>query len=182
MSNYRRYYNNFNNPVFITIVTKFRKEVLIYYIDKLKESINKSIKKFKYKFIAGIILKDHCHIIISTDNPDDIPKIIHDIKHNFTQNLPDEFINSLEGRLTASEQKRGEKGVWQRRYYDHIIRNEEDLYKHIDYIHYNSMKHYNIPPKDWEYSSFKKFVDKGYYNIDWCNFNDKYNISELNLE
>ena len=67
-------------------------------------------------------------------------------------------------------QKRKEAGVWQRRFYDHIIRNQDDFNKHADYIHYNSYKHYQIPPKDWKYSSFKKFVKLGYYNIDWCNF------------
>ena len=76
----------------------------------------------------------------------------------------------------------GEKGIWQRRYYDHIIRDDEDLYRHIDYIHYNSVKHNNIAPKDWEYSTFKKFVEKGNYELNWCNFKDKHNINSMNLE
>ena len=44
------------------------------------------------------------------------------------------------------------------------------------------MKHYNITPKDWQYSSFNKFVEYGYYEKDWCNFEDKYNINELDYE
>ena len=63
-----------------------------------------------------------------------------------------------------------------------LIRNEEDLLKHIDYIHYNSMKHYNIVPKDWQYSSFKMFVKNKYYDIDWCNFEDKYKINSMDYE
>ena len=47
----------------------------------------------------------------------------------------------------------------------------------MDYIHYNSMKHYNITPKDWKYSSFEKFVKNGYFDLDWCNFEDKNNYS-----
>ena len=78
--------------------------------------------------------------------------------------------------------KRGEKGIWQRRYYDHVIRNEEDLWKHIDYIHFNSLKHYNIAPKDWEFSSFNKFVKNNFYDLNWCNYDDKNKISEMNLE
>lgn len=182
MSNYLRYYDKFNNPVFITIVTKYRRNLLIDYINELKESIKISIKKFDFVFIAGIILKEHCHILISAKNANDIPKIIHDIKYNFTKKLPAQIIYKIKNTLTESEQKRGEKGIWQRRYYDHIIRNEEDFYKHLDYIHYNLMKHYNIAPVNWKYSSFKKFVDMGYYNIDWCNLQDKYNINDLNLE
>ena len=84
--------------------------------------------------------------------------------------------------ITLSMQKRSEKGIWQRRYYDHIIRNENDLYKHIDYIHYNSMKHYQIASKDWKYSSFRKFVKLGYYDADWCNFEDKHCINSMNCE
>ena len=41
--------------------------------------------------------------------------------------------------------------------------------KHIDYIYFNPMKHYNIAPKDWEYSSFKKYVNNKLYDINWCN-------------
>ena len=44
------------------------------------------------------------------------------------------------------------------------------------------MKHYKIRPKDWEYSSFKKYVNNKFYDINWCNFDDKYKISELDLE
>ena len=84
--------------------------------------------------------------------------------------------------MTESELKRNEKGIWQRRYYDHIIRDEEDFNKHLDYIHYNSMKHYQISPKDWEFSSFKKFVQKNLYNEKWCNFDDINKINEMNLE
>lgn len=79
-------------------------------------------------------------------------------------------------------QQRKEAGVWQRRFYDHIIRNEEDFNKQIDYIHYNSYKHYQIAPKDWEYSSFEKYVEKGFYELDWCNFEDKNNIKDFDFE
>ena len=44
------------------------------------------------------------------------------------------------------------------------------------------MKHYNIAPKDWQYSSFNKFVEDGYYEKDWCNFEDKYDINKLDYE
>ena len=71
---------------------------------------------------------------------------------------------------------------FQRRYWEHTITDEEDLKKHLDYIHYNSINHYNIAPKDWKYSSFQKFVKNGFYNLDWCNFNDINKINELDYE
>ena len=78
--------------------------------------------------------------------------IVRTIKYNFSTNIPEIYYCK---NLSESAIKRGEKGVWQRRYYDHIIRNENDLNRHLDYIHYNSMKHYHISPKDWKYSSFE---------------------------
>ena len=107
--------------------------------------------------------------------PDDIklyPTIIGCIKSTFTKISKIEHVNN----------NKRESDIWQRRYWEHTIRNEEDLYQHIDYIHYNSMKHYQIAPKDWEFSSFKKFVKNGYYEIDWCNFEDIHKINEYNWE
>lgn len=179
MSNYRRYFNSSNNPVFITFVTYNRREVLLSNVQLLKDSFKQAISKFNFEIIAISILKEHCHLILVTENPSSIPSIIRAIKYYFSANINNSFVCK---NLSESASKRGEKGIWQRRYYDHIIRNEEDLHKHIDYIHYNSMKHYNIAPKDWEYSSFKKFVQSGYYNIDWCNFEDKHQINSMECE
>ena len=180
MSIYKRYYKSFPNPVFITIVTYNRRNLLIDNIQLLRECIKSSIKKLGYKLIAGVVLKDHMHFIIESTQSELIPKIIQDIKYNFTKNIPKVYLENI--ALSTSRQKRSEKGVWQRRYYDHIIRNENDFYKHLDYIHYNPTKHYNIAPKDWKYSSFMKFVKQGMYKENWCNLNDKNNINELEIE
>lgn len=179
MSNYKRYFNSYNNPVFITFVTYNRKEILIPNIQNLRNSFKYAISKYKFEIIAISVLKEHCHLIVSADNPNNISKIIRTIKYNFSVNIDEKYICK---NLTKSAVLRGEKGVWQRRFYDHIIRNENDLFKHIDYIHYNSMKHYQIPPNKWAYSSFKNFVENKYYDIDWCNAEDKHQISSINYE
>ena len=179
MSTYKRYFNNSINPVFITFVTYNRRKILISNIDILRNSFKYAKCKFNFEIIAISIMEEHCHMIISTNNSNDIPQIIRTIKFNFSINIPEDFQCK---NLSESAIKRGEKGIWQRRYYDHIIRNEEDLHKHIDYIHYNSMKHYQIKPKDWEFSSFNKFVKTGYYNINWCNFEDIHKINTLDYE
>lgn len=83
---------------------------------------------------------------------------------------------------TLKQLNRREKGIWQRKYYDHVIRSEDDLDRHLDYIHFNSMKHFQIAPKNWKFSSFEKYVKKGIYCNDWCNFEDKNKISMLDLE
>lgn len=145
----------------------------------MRNSFKYTKEKYNFEIIAISILKEHCHMIILAENSNDIPKIIRTIKYNFSVNIPVEYICK---DLSKSAVKRGEKGIWQRRYYDHIIRNEEDLYSHIDYIHYNPTKHYQISPKYWKYSSFNKFVKIGYYDKDWDNFEDKHKINNLNYE
>ncbi len=58
--------------------------------------------------------------------------------------------------------------IWQRRFWDHVIRDQNDLNKHIDYIHYNPVKHGLIKsPFEWEYSSIHNFCAEGYYSLDW---------------
>ena len=173
MSNFIRYYKD-NNIVFVTIVTYNRQPILVENIELLRNSLKEI--KYKYKIIAGIVLPDHVHLLIQTEKADDFPKIIASLKVNFSKSMP-KNINQTNNQLN-----RREKGIWQRKYYDHIIRDEKDFNKHLDYIHYNSVKHLNIVPKDWEFSSFKKFAEKGFYEENWCNFGDKNNILNMNLE
>ena len=168
--NYKRIFVP-NTYIFITIVTYKRKQILIDNIDILKNSINNSKQKYNYELIAIVVNYDHMHFIIKPDNIDDYPKIA-EIKRYFTKHI----------NIDYSLNNNHEANIWQRRYWEHTIINEEDLYRHLDYIHYNSMKHYNIAPKDWEYSSFKKFVEKRYYEENWCNFEDKYNIMSMDCE
>lgn len=99
------------------------------------------------------------------------------IKRTFSKKID---INTIvDYKQSDSNIKRKERNIWQRRFGEHTIRNEEDLYRHIDYIHYNPMKHYQITPRDWKDSTFNNFVKNGYYDKDWCNFEDKYKISDL---
>ena len=173
MSNFKRYYQD-KNIVFITIVTYNRQQILVKNIELLRQSF-KNVK-YNYEILAGIVLPDHLHILIQTDIASDYSKIISSFKSNFSRLLP-KNMNQTEAQLD-----RREKGIWQRKYYDHIIRNDMDFNKHLDYIHYNCVKHLNIVPKDWEFSSFKKFVKQGFYQEDWCNFNDKNGVLNMDLE
>ena len=169
--NYKRLFVP-NSMVFITVVTFNRKKILTDNIEYLRQAFRITKEKYKFEIIAIIVNPDHFHMIIKPDNIDEYPKIIGSIKSNFTK------ISDIKHSIKNNR----ESDVWQRRYWEHTIINEDDLYKHIDYIHYNSMKHYNIAPKNWEFSSFKKFVENKYYENDWCNFEDKHKISEMDIE
>ncbi len=58
--------------------------------------------------------------------------------------------------------------LWQHRFFDHIIRNQEDMNRHIDYIHYNPVRHHlAISPGEYEYSSFKLYLTDEKYEADW---------------
>ena len=70
--------------------------------------------------------------------------------------------------ISESRQKRGEQAIWQRRFWEHLIRDEKDFERHCDYIHYNPVKHgYVTAPRDWPFSTFRRFVKRGVYAEDW---------------
>jgi putative transposase len=177
MPNYIRVFVQ-NSYVFITIVSYDRKPILIENINILKDALKNSKKFYKYEIFGMVVLPDHIHLIIRPDKIDEYPKIISRIKHYFSRN-----INCSKNNLTESKIKKREKGIWQRRYWEHTILDEKDLYNSLDYIHYNPVKHgYTKAAKDWEYSSFKKFVKQNNYEINWGSSREIENIKDLDFE
>ncbi|MBD2607833.1 hypothetical protein H6G81_25770 [Scytonema hofmannii FACHB-248] len=86
------------------------------------------------------------------------------IKNNFTRHCHARY----KGEISASRQHKKEQAVWQRRFWEHQIRDEYDFNKHVDYIHYNPVRHgYVNIPSSWHYSSFHRYVKQGIYEIDW---------------
>jgi putative transposase len=99
------------------------------------------------------VLPDHLHAIIHS--PDGVTaKIVQRVKHSF----------SLQYQRWS-----GKDGpIWQHRYWDHIIRSQEDMKRHLDYIHYNPVKHgLTDSPKKWPLSSFRRYLRRGAYDSDW---------------
>ena len=183
MPNYKRYYIE-NKYIFITVVTYNRNPILIQHIDLLRDCFRETLKKFDFEIFGSVILPEHFHIIIKPKDSkeDNFSKIIGTLKRKFTQSL--NRIGAYDAPYSPSQEERKEKPVWQRRFYEHIIRNEKDLYSHLDYIHYNPVKHgYVKSVKDWEYSSFGKFVKLKNYEIDWGNqLKDIKNLETLEYE
>ncbi len=94
---------------------------------------------------------------------DDFPMRWRLIKLLFSKSLP------RTERLSATRQRRGERGLWQRRYWEHTIVTERDYAQHIDYIHVNPLKHgYVKRVCDWPYSTFHRYVADGILLVDWC--------------
>ena len=179
MPNYKRYYID-NHYVFITVVTYNRSSILIENIDLLRECFKQTLKIFDFEIFGSVIMPNHFHVIIKPKNINEFSKIIGSIKKRFSYALNEKFVDE---NISESRIKRSEKGVWQRRFYEHIIRDENDLYKRLDYIHFNPVKHgYTKNVKDWEYSSFHKFVKLKNYEINWGSRIDVKHIQDLDYE
>lgn len=106
---------------------------------------------------AIVVLPDHLHCIWQLpEGDDDFPERWRQIKR---------FVSiGLKSQLN----ERNEKALWQRRYWEHLIRDQEDWRRHIDYIHYNPVKHgYTQRAADWPYSSFKLALKRGWYESAW---------------
>jgi len=118
-----------------------------------------------FTIVASVILPDHMHFIwtLPPENSDFSTRW-RLIKSHFTRNWCAKDAVSE----NASRVQKGEKDVWQRRFWEHLIRDEFDLIRHVEYIHYNPVKHGLVDsPGDWEYSSFMKYVREEMYPLDW---------------
>ena len=162
MSKLKRYYTK-GNIYFITAVTYKRNELLIDNFNLLWKSLNKMTEKHDTSLDAWVVLPDHFHMIL-------IP----------AENILDDFMHDLKlsfGSLFRKKHNQNAGRIWQNRFWDHIIRNDIDLNNHIDYIHYNPVKHgFAESPFEWRHSSIHEF--KEYYPSDWgtkeLSFRDDY--------
>ena len=153
MSNYKRIYLE-NYSYYLTIVTQNRKPILVDNIELLRDSFRRSKRKYDYVINAIVILPDHIHTIITPKNPKEYSKIIAHIKRSFTYGLDKKEKDEARWNLTASSHRRKLSGVWQKRFYEHTIRDEKDYYKILDYIYNNPIKHGLVDNiNDWKYSS-----------------------------
>lgn len=175
------------------MVTYQRKPILIEKIDLLRESFKNSKQFFNFEIFGVCVLPDHVHLILRPENTNEYPKIITSIKYYFSHRFNDVGVETPTYRNQSNLQTKQnptygyknkfEKGIWQRRYWEHTIKSDEDLYKHLDYIHYNPVKHgltKNV--KDWEYSSFFKFVEMKNYDLDWGSTDQIKHIATLDYD
>lgn len=125
-------------------------------------------------------MPNHIHLILHPNNIEQYPQIISSIKHYFSRNVGQVCPTD---NLKIGYKNKREKGIFQRRYWEHTIRDENELINHINYIHYNPVKHKLVQNvKDWEYSSFHKFVENNLYDKNWGNVKEIENIINLDYE
>lgn len=170
MMDYRRVWQA-GGSYFFTVVTHQRQHLLTQneYLKYLRQAFQHVRKKRPFTIDAIVILPDHLHCLwkLPPDDDDFATRwrlIKHFVSCGINKNLNNKEV------------------IWQKRYWEHCIRNESDWKNHMDYIHYNPVKHgYVTSPMEWSYSSFSNAVEKGLYNKNWGeNLNSE--IVQMNFE
>ena len=173
MSNIKRYYIQ-NSIIFLTSITRNRNRLFSQKENTdLLLQIIKSVKlEIPFEIYAFVILPDHFHFLVRMKGDYvNFSKVLQLIKGRFTHNY--KKTHGLTGTVS----------LWQRRFWDHIIRNEKDLRNHLDYIHWNPVKHgYVVDPGNWDKSSFKSWIENGFYDEGWGLTSEPDNIRKLSLE
>ena len=149
------------------MVTQARNEILCHTenIALIKSAVSTVIKTHPFKIDAFVILPDHFHCVLTLpENDDDFSTRIRLIKSYFSKNCTERY----KTEIPASRAKKKEQNIWQRRFWEHQIRDEKDYVAHIDYVHFNPVKHgYVNSPREWRHSTFHRYVEEGVYRSDW---------------
>lgn len=153
---------------FFTVVTVDRNPILIKptVIDAMRNAILNVKNKYPFKIEAWVVMPDHMHCIWALPPGDcDYSKRWGLFKKEVSQKCHPELIDL---KPSSSQTKRRELPFWQRRFWEHLIRDDKDYEKHMGYTHYNPVKHGVVKRvQDWPYSTFHKLVEQGVYPRDW---------------
>ena len=171
MTNIRRYYLP-DSVVFLTVACHEHQPLLRP--EGMKSLLLDVMREVKaeqpFAMLAWVILDDHFHALIRPEAPD-FSRLIHAVKTRFAHRRKAAL--GIEGRAPA----------WQRRYWDHVIRDDGDLARHLDYIHYNPVRHgYASRPGDYPYSSFKEYLAREIYPPGWGEDVAPLRIEDMSLE
>jgi putative transposase len=176
MPEYRRVFQK-GGVYFLTLVTYKRQDIFSSFEARkiLHAAIDHVQKYHPFTILAYCVVPNHIHFLWELpENDADYSMRISQIKRRFSIRYSEKIIDPIP--KSTSQKKRRELTIWQRRFYEHFIRDEEDLNRHIDYIHYNPVHHgYVASVCDWADSSFYDYVNQGYYDLLWGN---EYDIDE----
>jgi len=163
MPTYRRNFLAGGSYFFTVNLANRRLRLLTENIDLLRAAFRYTRQRHPFAIEAIVVLPDHLHTIWTMPEEDaDFAVRWALIKASFSRTL-------RKGEpVSASRRRRRERGIWQRRYWEHTIRDEDDLGRHLDYIHFNPVKHGHVAcVATWPYSSFHRMVRLGFYPESW---------------
>lgn len=148
----------------VNLAVRRGNDLLIREIEALRTAFRETRATHPFEIEAMVVLPEHLHTIWQLPPGDcDFATRWRLIKSRFSRRVTRaEFVS-------PSRERKGERGIWQRRYWEHLIRNDDDYARHVDYIHYNPVKHGHCSqPANWPYSSFARWVEKGACPMDWA--------------
>jgi|SRR5690349_2619717 len=161
-----RYRRNFiaGGTYFFTVTLADRSaQTLTEHVAHLRHAVRQTRISQPFDIDAIVVLPDHLHMVMTLPDGDaDYPNRWRLIKRRFTDAV-------LKSQTEVVRLRNGEVALWQRRYWEHTIRDEKDFERHIDYIHFNPMKHGLVARvRDWPHSSFHRYVRQGVLPEDWA--------------
>lgn len=164
MPNYRRAWVPGGTYFFTVNLQDRRSDLLVGQIALLRRVVALTKERHPFAIDAWVVLPEHMHCLWTLPPGDsDYATRWMVLKQLFCRGLP----------LAARFGKRGEAGIWQRRYWEHLIRDEDDFQRHFDYLHFNPAKHGWVERvEDWPYSSFHRAMREGIYPLDWAGDRD----------
>ena len=168
MPNYRR--SHAERHFFFTLVARGRRGIFAaeHARSLLRKSMELTREQRPWETVGIVLLPDHLHMLwCLPDGDTDYSSRIAAVKKRFTR----AFLagGGPESIVPEGQRRHRLRGVWQRRFWEHTVRDQCDLRMHLDYIHANPVKHGLVArPADWEWSSFHKYVEMGWYEHDWC--------------
>jgi REP-associated tyrosine transposase len=164
MTQYRRAYVPGATWFFtVNLAERNGNRLLVDEVDALRAAIRAVQAAHSFRIDAAVILPDHLHCIWTLPRGDsDFSTRWGLVKGAFSRSI------QKGERLSPSRIKRGERGIWQRRFWEHLIRDEDDFRRHTDYIHWNPVKHGWVQKVvDWPHSSFHAYLRRGVYETNW---------------
>jgi putative transposase len=164
MPDYRRLYLPGGMFFFTVNLADRREQLLTRHVHLLRLAFAETRRALPFGIEAIVVLPEHLHCIWKLPPCDsDFPTRWRLIKAGFSRRM------CLNEDVSGSRAARCERGVWQRRFWEHAIRDEADYSAHLDYIHYNPVKHgHTVKVVDWPYSSFHRFLRAGLYPANWA--------------
>lgn len=147
----------------VNLAERRNNDLLIRYIDILRKAVAETKRKHPFQIDGFVILPEHLRAIWTLPEGDsNYSTRWRLIKSTFSRNIP------KTERISNSRQHKNERGIWQRRFWEHTIRDDKDFENHMNYLHYNPVKHgYVKSVVDWEFSTFHHWVKQGVYSADW---------------
>jgi putative transposase len=163
MPTYRRNHVPGGVYFFTVAIAERRRDLLVRHIDQLKAAIRQERARNPFATLGLVVLPDHIHAVWRLPPGDvDYSNRWRRIKCSFSAALP------RGERRSASRVSKGERGIWQRRFWEHTMRDEDDLRRHLDYLHFNPVKHGLVPwVADWPHSTFHAYLRRGVYPENW---------------